>query len=355
MTRNLFRRRLLGWWLIPVLAVSWGGWAEGAEAESGAPATPPAEAEARAPEPAVSYWLGIMCAPVDALLKSHLKLDGGVVVERVVPDSPATKGGIRENDILLKFGEVKLTDAEGLMKAVKENKDREAKLSLLREGKETTLTVKPAPRPEGIAVPAVPGAGDWGQITDRLLKRLERGEGGEDPLSMLFVHPGVVVPKLPKNPYEWSTTSWVLRQMPKNTSITIKREQEGPAKILVQRGDEKWEINEKELDKLPEDLRPAVKAMLGGHAGVYVFGRGAMMMPGARTGGIADRLEPKAEPEKKPKGKPEGKQESAEPGLGKVGEQLDEMTRQLRENEQRMQRQLDELRQQLEKLKQQRI
>lgn len=236
------------------------------------------------------------------------------------------------------------------MKAVAENKDREAKLGLLREGKETAVTVKPAPRPEGIAIPAMPGVGDWGHVTDWMMKRLERGEVGEDPLRMFFVHPGVVVPKEERERrFELFTGPPTVQQLPKNTSITITRQQEGPAKIIVQQGEQKWEVTDKELDKLPEDVRPAVKAMLGGNARVYVFGHGPVVMPGVRPQGPAEGSAPKA------KAEPEKKRDPAASDLGKVREKLEEMNRQLRENEKRMQRQLDELRQQLEKVKQQQI
>jgi len=340
MTQNQIRHGL-GWWLAPVAIVFLTGWAGAADEVRKAPATAPAEA-------AAGYWLGILGVPADTLLRTHLKLDAGVVVEQVVPESPAAKAGIRQHDILLKFGDITLTDVEGLMKAVAENKNQEAKLALLREGKETTVTVKPAPRPDGIAVPAMPGVGDWGRITDWMAKRLERGGAGEDPLRMFFVHPGVVVPKdLKERRFEIFSGPSVTLQMPKNTSITIARQQEEPAKIIVQQGDRKWEVTDKELDKLPEDVRPAVKAMLGGGARVYVFGQGPVVMPGVRPEGPAKESAPKAEPEKK--------REPAAPDLGKVREKLEEMNRQLRENEKRMQRQLDELRQQLEKAKQQQI
>ena len=351
MTQNRIRRRL-GWWLAPVAIVLLAGWARAADGEKQAPAAAPAEAAAKQAESAAGYWLGILGAPADTLLKTHLKLDAGVVVEQVLPDSPAAKAGIRENDILLRFGDVKLTDVECLVKAVTENQDREVKLGLLREGKETTLSVKPAERPaEGIAIPVVPRAGDWGQITNWMLKRLERGEGGGDPLSMFFVHPGVVVPKEPRDHrLELFVTPPGTLKLPQNTSVTITRQGDQPAKIVVRQGDQKWEINENELDKLPEALRPAVKAMLGGTR-VYMFGQGPAMMPGTGHQGSAEAPARKAEPDKKRDVKPE----ATAPEVGKVREKLDEMTRQLRENEKKMQRQLEELRQQLEKLKQQQI
>ena len=332
-------------WLIPAIVLSCCGLVWGAGEEKPVPA-PAADASLG------SYWLGVLCMPVDELLKTHLKIEAGVVVEQVVPDSPAAKAGVRENDILLKFGDVKVMDVESLMKCVAENKDREAKLVLLRAGKETQVSVKPAMRPsEGLAVPLVPGSGDWTQITDWMMKRLQRGQGGGDPLSMLFVHPGVAVPKELKDRHmELFMGPPVTVQLPKDTSVTIRRQGDQPAKIVVQRGEQKWELTEGELDKLPEDLRPPVKAMLGGTARVYMFGQGPVVLPGQPTA-PAEKPARHVEPGKKP----EGKAEAAPQELGKVREKLEEMNRQLRENERKLQRQMDELRQQLEKMKQQQI
>ena len=46
-------------------------------------------------------------------------------------------------------------------------------------------------------------------------------------------------------------------------SISITKTGDKPANIVVKMGDEKWEVSEKELDKLPEKVRPYVDRMLG--------------------------------------------------------------------------------------------
>jgi hypothetical protein len=51
--------------------------------------------------------------------------------------------------------------------------------------------------------------------------------------------------------------------LPANMSVFISKEGDQPAKIVVKRGDQKWEVTEKELDKLPADVRPHVERMLG--------------------------------------------------------------------------------------------
>jgi hypothetical protein len=52
-------------------------------------------------------------------------------------------------------------------------------------------------------------------------------------------------------------------ELPENMTIKIERHGKEPAKIAVNRGDEKWEITEDQLENLPADLRPLVERSLG--------------------------------------------------------------------------------------------
>ena len=55
-----------------------------------------------------SHWIGILCREADEVLRLHLKQEGGLVVEHVVPKGPAEKAGIRQHDVLLKFDDAPL-------------------------------------------------------------------------------------------------------------------------------------------------------------------------------------------------------------------------------------------------------
>ena len=59
--------------------------------------------------------------------------------------------------------------------------------------------------------------------------------------------------------------------LPGNVTIAVTRQGDKPAKILVTRGEQKWEVAENELDKLPADLRPYVERMLGRGAASMVM------------------------------------------------------------------------------------
>ena len=48
------------------------------------------------------YWLGVQIAELPEVAKQQLGVDQGLVVEDVMPDSPAAKAEIRKHDILVK-------------------------------------------------------------------------------------------------------------------------------------------------------------------------------------------------------------------------------------------------------------
>src|SRR3954453_15996668 len=48
------------------------------------------------------YWLGVRIAELTDVVKQQLGIDQGLVVEDVMPDSPAAKADIKKNDILIK-------------------------------------------------------------------------------------------------------------------------------------------------------------------------------------------------------------------------------------------------------------
>jgi hypothetical protein len=300
-------------------------------------APPPAERnEDREASPG-DYWLGIMGTPVDALLKSHLKIDGGVVIEHIVPNSPASKAGVQENDILTEFGDAKVSDVETLAQAVAKSQDKPANVTVIREGQEKTLSVTPERRPDSPWVDLGPPRPFDREQFSEWLKKLEKGEIPGDPMRMWFVHPGIVVDKALKDGAV--ARLYGAMRLPNGMSVTVAQPDSGPAKITVRKGDETWEATENELDKLPEDVRPFVRRMLQSPG---IYGPGGLRLewrnePWRAPGGVD------VKPDVKP-GKPSALREDLQ-------KKLEDVTRQVRENEKRLQRELDELRQQLEKMK----
>jgi membrane-associated protease RseP (regulator of RpoE activity) len=190
------------------------------------------------------YWLGI-----------RLRMDEqGVIVQEVVPDSPAAKAGFAQNDVIVKANDKKITDVYGVLQAVEAAKDKEMKVEITRDGQSKTLAVTPTKRPEEARITVLPPGSDF-ETFRKWVERLPqgRGNGPDGPMQFRFFHPGVILPKgAPIHP-----------PLPENMSISITKTGDKPADIVVKMGDEHWEVTEKDLDKLPEKVRPYVDQMLG--------------------------------------------------------------------------------------------
>jgi hypothetical protein len=128
--------------------------------------------------------------------------------------------------------------------------------------------------------------------------------------SLFFLRPGVVV-----------TRPGGLPELPGNVTVAITKQGNQPAKIVVSRGDEKWEVTEGKLDALPPELRTHVEGMLRHHALLPRFE--ARVTPPTGSGPPTPRL-PKVEPRKA------------------LEKQLEDMNRQLEE----MRKAVDELKKQ---------
>jgi membrane-associated protease RseP (regulator of RpoE activity) len=165
-----------------------------------------------------------------------------------MPDSPAAQAGIEPHDVLLQFNESKLGEIADLAKAVGEAKEQEATLRLIRGGEEQELKVTPQKRP--VMLPTVR---DEAPALSRLRQVLPF-EPGKEPFGMLFVRPGMIGP-----------FGFTAPELPKDSSLTITREGDGPAKVTFKQGDQTWEATSDKLDleSLPEEVRPFVRRALG--------------------------------------------------------------------------------------------
>ena len=73
-------------------------------------------------------------------------LASGAQIADVKPGGPADKAGIKENDVVTKVGDRKVADGDEFVVAVRQLKiGQDAQIQVMREGREVTLTVNPAP------------------------------------------------------------------------------------------------------------------------------------------------------------------------------------------------------------------
>lgn len=92
-------------------------------------------------------WLGVAIQPLSPDLAEAFGAKGekGILVNRVVPGSPAAKGGLRMGDILVAWGKARIPGVKEFRKQVAETAPGTAiPLEVLREGKRVLVTVRVA-------------------------------------------------------------------------------------------------------------------------------------------------------------------------------------------------------------------
>jgi hypothetical protein len=298
------------------------------------------------------YWIGILGIPADDALKSHLKIEHGLVVQDVVAESPAAGAGVQKHDILLQFNDTQVTDLETLAAAITENRDAEANLTLIRAGKQQNVEIQPSLRPvEGVTVTPVPPS-DWGTLM-QWIEKMRRGEMGQGPVQMWFYPPGVAVSgELPDELQRFGGDAmgqprW-LKTLPQGTSITVTKPTDGPAQIVVKRGEESWMVDENQLDQLPEELRDVVREMLQSRSIPMIRPGDLPRLPwrDLRSWSPRPRGTPKTEPSEPAEAEP-----ADEPSSESWGQRFEEIEELLREQQQRMREQQERLEQKLDRLR----
>lgn len=109
----------------------------------------------------VRGWLGVEIRPVDEAISRHfgLKKKEGALVNKVLKDTPAEKGGFKRGDIILEFDGKRIKDAVTLQEIVaKTAPNKKVKVKIVRDKKEKVLQIltgeMPAvPSEEGISEP----------------------------------------------------------------------------------------------------------------------------------------------------------------------------------------------------------
>ena len=151
-----------------------GGTLATAEDERRPDATRSPDQPARMTRPAA--FLGVATSPVPPALAAQLGLPEGfgLVVDEVLPDSPAGQAGVQRFDVLRLFNDQQLVDPGQLATLVRGlGKDADVTLTLLRKGREQKLSMKivESPRPARRPFP-----GPTGEMKEHL-ERLKEGVG----------------------------------------------------------------------------------------------------------------------------------------------------------------------------------
>ncbi len=99
----------------------------------------------------VRGWLGIEIREVDEVIARQFSLPAqkGVLVNRVMENSAAEKGGMNRGDVIIKIDNRKIEGVRDLQEVVSKTKPgKKVKVMVIREKKEVALTIKLAEMPE---------------------------------------------------------------------------------------------------------------------------------------------------------------------------------------------------------------
>lgn len=265
----------LAWLAMVSVVLLSGAWVQAQQPESPAedlafPAIPGLSQPIPPPSP---FWIGLECFPADPTLRAQLGLEEGIglVVAEVAPDGPAAKAGVKPHDLILTAGDKSLSSVADLVEQIEvsqgithpkagetERKRRLAKpapekelsLEVLRAGEKLTITVTPAARESNSAVPPAGRIHVFGPDSRSIthwMEQLRGGPAGQGPLSFWVARPHVVLDGA----------------LPDDMTVTIKKRGKELANIIVERGEETWEITQDKLADLPDEIRRHVEPLLG--------------------------------------------------------------------------------------------
>ena len=156
-------------------------------APPGAPAPPARHEHERGPKVPVIF-LGVETSEVPSVVSEQLGLAKGfgLVVDYVVPDSPAAAAGLQQNDILKMLNEQILIDPNQLRKLLQTFQDgTTVTLTILRKGQEQKITVKLTTKEMPARHSFFPGSehgwdmGEFGEQMQDLKEQLQQQLGAQ--------------------------------------------------------------------------------------------------------------------------------------------------------------------------------
>lgn len=174
----------------------------GAPAEAEPQANAEAEAEAPAQEKAAIAYLGVVSSEVPEMLAEHLQLEPGegIIVRSVLPDGPAAKAGIAENDIITRVDGEAVGNSMDLTREVKSHQPgKNIKLDVIQKGKPGNVEVTLGTRPDQIADLNLKPLDDLNldgiprELADRVRGAIEGNLGGFDLGGLNEENPGLEI------------------------------------------------------------------------------------------------------------------------------------------------------------------
>ncbi|MDT8324222.1 MAG: PDZ domain-containing protein, partial [Bacteroidota bacterium] len=124
------------WILIPLLLLLAGG---GYLAASSATATQGGDEK----DKSRGAWLGVKLTSIEKIVDGKTEATVGALVDEVIEDSPADSAGIEAGDVIIACGNVEITDADDLVRAMRgSTPGAVTNITLLRDGEQRTVAVR---------------------------------------------------------------------------------------------------------------------------------------------------------------------------------------------------------------------
>lgn len=128
----------------------------------------------------VRGWLGIEIIPVNKAIAKHFNISGekGVLINKVLSNSPAEKSGLLRGDIILKINDKKISDIRKLQAmVVKFGPNKKIKIQVLRDNKKINLSLITGEMPSVQSM--AEGQESQEQKNDQQIKRNIKWNGAE--------------------------------------------------------------------------------------------------------------------------------------------------------------------------------
>ncbi|MEI7765850.1 MAG: PDZ domain-containing protein [Phycisphaerae bacterium] len=213
------------------------------------------------------YWLGLTVENIPPTMAKLLKLaDGqGLLVDRIMPDSPAQQAGLLKGDLLITFNgtpltnHIQLADCSRPALVGKALQVTPIQIELIRAGERSSLTITPAPRPEAFVVQG--NARAFQPITTTnptgsdVVNRVALPNGGT-----LDVGPGYRV-DLTADP---AVKRELVRQLRSGQPILISQQTDaqGNVRRTITFNNQTYTVTKDKLSSIPESIRPLAEQML---------------------------------------------------------------------------------------------
>ena len=224
------------------------------------------------------FWIGIMLKPVEGDLARYLGTQSGILVDRVMEESPADEAGLKEGDLLIELSDESLSEPSDLidmMASIKEGKKLTFRIK--RQGEDMELTLEPEVRPERLSrlgsedvIAELDLNGDVEDAAEvrKILEKIRLRNGEE--VNVFSLGGGPMYSWIGGDEAESEDINLQLQKAVdgKEIEVRITRKDDEPANIVVIENGVKQEFTEEELDELPGEISVLVNPLLKGKKGM---------------------------------------------------------------------------------------